>query len=368
MTHISLLPIVYTTIAGQTIPPNKLEVGVFGAIAPPIEQLLGGVRVVPAFGMTETVIHATTAAPYQPIPPGSMGTPTPGYEMLVVDPATDEVLTDGRIGELLVRGTRGIQMFLEYYGNPGATSESFTADGFFKTGDRVRIGEGGALFYSERDKDMLKVGGENVSAKEIEDLCRQVPGVGDVAVVGRSHPTLDEVPVVFVVKGPGAAADPRSSAKSSRLPRRTWLTSRFLAPSITSTISRGPRSTRSQRTCCVNRPTTFPRPSDGEPEPQGRIALPVQGILLISGPNPTRTQLLIECVIHVNSGVAMKVLAKGFIDLRRTALPLATATVILAGHVCFGVVCGGGGGRIVQSHAGVERPHQRYLARRGQDL
>ena len=207
VTHISLLPIVYTTIAGQSIPPNKLEVGVFGAIAPPIEQLLGGVKVVPAFGMTETVIHATTAAPYQHIPPGSMGTPTPGYEMLVVDPVTDEVLTDGRIGELLVRGTRGIQLFLEYYGNSAATAESFTEDGFFKTGDRVRVGAGGAIFYSERDKDMLKVGGENVSAKEIEDLCRRVPGVRDVAVVGRSHPNLDEVPVAFVVKGPDAAAD-----------------------------------------------------------------------------------------------------------------------------------------------------------------
>ena len=207
VTHISLLPIVYTTIAGQAIPPNKLEVGVFGLIAPPIEALLGGVTVVPAYGMTETVTHATTAAPHQQIPPGSMGKPTPGYEMLVVDPDTDEVLTDGRIGELYVRGTRGIQLFLEYYGNPDATAASFTGDGFFKTGDRVRIGAGGAIFYSERDKDMLKVGGENVSAKEIEDLCRQVPGVRDVAVVGRSHPTLDEVPVAFVVKGPDAAAD-----------------------------------------------------------------------------------------------------------------------------------------------------------------
>jgi crotonobetaine/carnitine-CoA ligase len=207
VTHISLLPIVYTTTAGQEIPPNKLEVGVFGAIAPPIEQMLGGVRVVPAFGMTETVIHCSTAAPYQHIPPGSLGTPTPGYEMLVVDQDTGEVLDDGRIGELWVRGTRGIQLFLEYYGNPEANAKAFTDDGWFKTGDRVRVGPGGAIFYSERDKDMLKVGGENVSAKEVEDLCRQVAGVGDVAVVGRSHPTLDVVPVAFVIKGAGAPDD-----------------------------------------------------------------------------------------------------------------------------------------------------------------
>ena len=60
-----------------------------------------------------------------------------------------------------MRGTRGIQLFLEYYGNPEANEKSFTADGFFRTGDRVRVGDGGAIFYSERDKDMLSVGGEN---------------------------------------------------------------------------------------------------------------------------------------------------------------------------------------------------------------
>ena len=81
VTHISLLPIVYTTTAGQTIPPNKLEVGVFGAIAPPIEQMLGGVKVVPTFGMTETVTHASTAAPYQHIPPGLAGQAHPGVRV-----------------------------------------------------------------------------------------------------------------------------------------------------------------------------------------------------------------------------------------------------------------------------------------------
>lgn len=241
VTHISLLPIVYTTTAGQTIPPNKLEVGVFGAIAPPIEQMLGGVKVVPAFGMTETVIHATTAAPYQHIPPGSMGKPTPGYEMLVVDPETDEVLDDGRVGELLVRGTRGIQLFLEYYGNPEANASSFTAEGFFRTGDRVRIGEGGAIFYSERDKDMLKVGGENVSAKEVEDLCRQVAGVSDVAVVGRTHPMLDVVPVAFVIKGAGAADDAELERQIIELAKQNL--SDFKVPRAVYCVDDFPRAT-----------------------------------------------------------------------------------------------------------------------------
>ena len=159
--------------------------------------------------------------------------------MVVVDPVSNEGLADGRIGELLVRGTRGIQLFLEYYGNPDAIAESFTQDGFFETGDRVRIGAGGAIFYCARDKDILKVGGENVSAREIEDLCRQVPGVRRYGGRGPLPRTLDVVPVAFVITGPDAADERRSSARSSRSPRTSWRISRFLVPCTSSTISPG---------------------------------------------------------------------------------------------------------------------------------
>ncbi len=206
VTHISLIPFVYLAVQGQPIPENKLRAAVFGAVAPPLEQLIG-CQVLAAYGMTETVTHATRSGLYGDIPPGSLGKATPGYETLIVDPETGEVLDDGRVGELWLRGTRGIQLFLEYYDNPDANAKSFTEDGWFRTGDMVRMGDGGAIFYTERDKDMLKVGGENVSSKEVEDLCRTVPGVGDVAVVGRSHPMLDVVPVAFVIKAPNAPDD-----------------------------------------------------------------------------------------------------------------------------------------------------------------
>ena len=206
VTHISLIPFVYNALAGQPIPEHSLKVGVFGLIVPELEQWLG-FRVVPAYGMTETVIHATNDNPGRMCPKGSMGKTTPGYELLVVDGDTGEVCTQGQPGELWVRGTRGIQLFLEYYDNPEAMAKSFTDDGWFKTGDVVRLAEGGNFFYCDRDADVLKVGGENVSAREVEDACRQVPGIADVAVVAQSHEMLSEVAVAFVVKGPGAEED-----------------------------------------------------------------------------------------------------------------------------------------------------------------
>ncbi|MGH9017817.1 MAG: class I adenylate-forming enzyme family protein [Acidimicrobiales bacterium] len=206
VTHISLIPFVYNALAGQPIPEHPVKVGVFGLVVPELEQWLG-MRVVPAYGMTETVIHATNDNPARMVPKGSMGRPTPGYELLIVDRDTGEICPPGQPGELWVRGTRGIQLFLEYYDNPEAMAKSFTPEGWFRTGDVVRLTEEGNFVYSDRDSDVLKVGGENVSAREVEDACRQIPGVADVAVVAQTHDMLSEVAVAFVIRGAGADDD-----------------------------------------------------------------------------------------------------------------------------------------------------------------
>ncbi|GAA3384133.1 class I adenylate-forming enzyme family protein [Cryptosporangium minutisporangium] len=203
VTHISLIPFVLNAILGQAAPAHTLKVGVFGAVIPELDAALG-FSVLPAFGMTETITPAITAGPGLPPASRSMGRPTPGYEALIVDPDTGEICADGRPGELRIRGTRGVQLFAEYYDDPAATAKGFADDGWFRTGDIVRLGETGDLVYCERDSDLLKVGGENVSAREVEDVCRQVPGVADVAVVGGPHPMLDEVPVAFVLVRPDA--------------------------------------------------------------------------------------------------------------------------------------------------------------------
>jgi crotonobetaine/carnitine-CoA ligase len=152
--------------------------------------------------MTETVTHCITGKPQEQLPARSMGHVTPGYEIAVVDKETGVLCTDGQTGELWMGGTRGIQLFLEYYENDEANAKAFE-DGWFKTGDMVKMGDGGNVFYQERDKDLLKVGGENVSAKEVEDLIVAHPAVQAVAVVGKNHEFLSEVVVAFVIRAPG---------------------------------------------------------------------------------------------------------------------------------------------------------------------
>ena len=202
ITHISLMPFCINTIAGPDRPASTtLRIGVFGLIMEVLDSMLG-LEVYAAYGMTETVIHATNGKPADHLPERSMGHVTPGYEFAVVDKETGELCAEGETGELWLRGTRGIQLFLEYYDNDEANAKAFDGD-WFKTGDMVMLGAGGNLFYRERDKDLLKVGGENVSAREVEDVITAVPGVAQVAVVGKHHEFLDQVVVAFVVTAPG---------------------------------------------------------------------------------------------------------------------------------------------------------------------
>ena len=134
--------------------------------------------------MTETVSHPVVGGLLHPDREGSMGRPAPEYEVAVLDDDGGPV-EPGASGTLHVRGRRGVSLFQEYLHDADATARAFTDDGWFVTGDRVRLDAEGTLTFVERDKDVLKVGGENIGAPEIERVLLGAAGVREAAVVGR---------------------------------------------------------------------------------------------------------------------------------------------------------------------------------------
>jgi crotonobetaine/carnitine-CoA ligase len=205
ITHISMMPFCLSTLMTPDRPDTALRVGVFGLIMPEGPQLFG-LDVYAAYGMTETVIHAISGKPADNLPTRSMGRVTAGYELAIVDKDTGDLSAEGETGELWLRGTRGIQLFLEYFENPEANQAAFQ-DGWFKTGDMVKMAPDGSVSFVERSNDLLKVGGENVSAREVEETIAAVDGVTKAAVVARRDDFLDQVVVAFVTKAPDVADD-----------------------------------------------------------------------------------------------------------------------------------------------------------------
>jgi acyl-CoA synthetase (AMP-forming)/AMP-acid ligase II len=131
-----------------------------------------------------------------------LGTPLPGLEVRIVDPETGlEVPTGGR-GEIRVRG---YCLFEGYYKDAEKTSQAFDAEGFFRTGDIGSFDEHGQIMFYGRIKDMLKVGGENVAAAEIENYLLRHPAVKLAQVIGVPDARLQEVPAAFIELNDGAS-------------------------------------------------------------------------------------------------------------------------------------------------------------------
>jgi fatty-acyl-CoA synthase len=118
-----------------------------------------------------------------------------GIEHRVVDPTTGEEVAPGQAGECLVRGL----VMRGYYDDPEATARAIDSDGWLHTQDMVSVDENGFLTYLGRYKVMLKVGGENVAAEEIENCIRRFEGVRECCVIGIPDPRLQEVPRAYVM-------------------------------------------------------------------------------------------------------------------------------------------------------------------------
>jgi acyl-CoA synthetase (AMP-forming)/AMP-acid ligase II len=184
------------------------QVRLVNNVAPP-EQLKANMKILPkavhvsAYGLTEAsgVSCNGSAEEDDETRAHTCGKPYSGVQLQVVDMETGEPLPPGERGEITIRG---FSLFEGYYKSPEKTAEAIDADGWFHTGDIGTVDEMGRVSYHGRIKDMLKVGGENVAAVEIESYLFTHPAVQLVQVVGVPDDKMVEVAAAFIQLEPGA--------------------------------------------------------------------------------------------------------------------------------------------------------------------
>jgi fatty-acyl-CoA synthase len=178
-------------------------------VAPPdtqklIAEAFAPARVVGAYGCTEGTgtlsYHAMEDTDEQRF--YTCGVPMTGTEIEIGDPGTGQLVGTDVHGEILIRGSN---RFAGYYRDEPHTRAAIDDAGFFHTGDIGSKDAEGHLYYHGRLKDMLKVGGENVAALEVEDVIATHPAVKLVVVTGIPDLRLTEVPAAFVEIAPGGS-------------------------------------------------------------------------------------------------------------------------------------------------------------------
>ncbi|MBK0326192.1 AMP-binding protein [Rhodobacteraceae bacterium F11138] len=154
------------------------------------------------YGMTESCVTSIKNRTTQEIQdhPGSIGYVWRHVAARLVDAAGQVLPGTNQVGELQVRGPT---VFAGYWNNPQATEDVFTPDGWLKTGDLLEFDADGFAYFRGRAKDMIKTGGENVAAIEVEQCLTEHPQVSDAAIMGLPHEYWGEELVAVVVPVPG---------------------------------------------------------------------------------------------------------------------------------------------------------------------
>lgn len=159
------------------------------------------------FGMAEGMFLVTPADAPEWVRHGTVGTPiSPGDEVKLLEPGTENPVAPGQVGEFCARGPYTIR---GYYRAPAHNAAAFTRDGFYRTGDLARQHNvGDACYYSVegRIKDVINRGAEKIHAEEVEELLLRHPAVAEAALVAMPDRILGEKACAYLVVGPGATA------------------------------------------------------------------------------------------------------------------------------------------------------------------
>ncbi|MDI2019903.1 o-succinylbenzoate--CoA ligase [Paenarthrobacter nicotinovorans] len=161
-----------------------------------------GIGFTACYGMTETAPGATMLpVSASKVKAGSAGLPHFFTDVRIVDPF-GSVVGAGEVGEIQISGPNVIK---EYWNRPEATADSYADSSWFRSGDMGHQDEEGFLFVSDRLKDMIISGGENIYPAEVEAAIAELPAVGSVAVIGVADGKWGEVPRAIVTLREGAA-------------------------------------------------------------------------------------------------------------------------------------------------------------------
>lgn len=161
-----------------------------------------GLIVNQAYGLSEAspCVAYNAVGEYRP---GSIGKPSAGVQVRVVDPDSEADVEPGAVGEFWVKGPG---VMLGYWGRPEATAATLR-DGWLRTGDLGRCDADGYLYLTDRLKDMINCGGMKVFPTEVENAIYRHPAVGEAAVVGVPDSTMGEVVHAQVAPKPGQHLD-----------------------------------------------------------------------------------------------------------------------------------------------------------------
>ena len=204
-------------VAAQKAKPRDLSslkmLGMGGAMVAPelaraAEKVLGAQALV-AYGQTESSPLITSARPSDSVEDitTTIGQPALGCEVGIFDPATNEVMDCGTVGEIRCRS---YATMLGYNDNPEATAETVDAAGWLHTGDLGTMDDRGYVKITGRVKEMIIRGGENLFPAEIENVVLEHPDVAECAVVGVPDDRLGEAVAAFVRMQDGASFDPEA--------------------------------------------------------------------------------------------------------------------------------------------------------------
>ncbi len=203
---------------------SHVRVGYFGGSSMPLQEMqaikaaIGFEHLIQVYGMTELGGYVLSTERSNPIEAAcaSIGKPLTDVELRLVDPETGETVPDGAVGALVTRG----QKLLRYIGlNETDLGKYYTPDGWFRTGDLMRRLPDGSYQFVGRAKDLIKVGGENVTASEIESILMSHPEINLAVVVGVPDVRRGEVPVAFI--------EPVAQKRLSPDDLRDWCRSRM---------------------------------------------------------------------------------------------------------------------------------------------